>query len=220
MAWELTGAIMAAAAVQRAGDGLGALTPDLSWPSLPGLPALPELPAFPDLSGLDPRPALHRGVDHALGLFGLRPSGLWVPATPTVRRSPVHLLRSGPDAGRPLPAPSARGWAGAIDPDGLVRFLRAQHPFKPALHVSLLTGESEETVRKWLKRETRPGFRATLVLVCVYGPELLEAALTREAGARRPVWLDEIRRGHDRLRLAAELAALGPRIDAALELAR
>lgn len=189
--FELEAAILGAAALARAEQ------------LLPGLPSLPELPALPD-----PRPALFRGVDHVRGLFLRRPDGLFVPCAPAlVRPSAAAPAESGAVAHRPRPGE----WSDAIDLGGMIRFLHREHGPKAAEHVAARTGEPLTTVRKWFRLETKPGFRATLVLVCVYGPPLLEAAL-----ARQPAWFAEIRAGADRLRLAGELAALRGQIDRVL----
>ena len=143
--------------------------------------------------------------------FRRRPSGLWAPAAPgligaaSVSAGPGR--ESGPAGGTGRPGAAQD----LVDLDGLVAFLRRRHPAKTAYCVAAATGESSETVRKWLKRETRPGFRATLVLVCVYGLPLIEACVRR-----RPGWLDEATAETGRHAIAAQLAALRPLIVGAL----
>ena len=81
-------------------------------------------------------------------------------------------------------AKRAQVWADRIDLDGLVSFLRAQHPQKTAEDVSARTGHSIATVRKWLSREVTPNGVAITALYLTYGPELLHAVVR---GA--PAWL-------------------------------
>lgn len=194
--------------------------------AVPELPAMPGLPELPDLAGL-----AGRVVDHAAS-FVRSPSGLFVPAGPARPAGPALIGRalpidadlSGTAAGQSRPpglggaerpggsqAEPRGGWSDVVDLDGLVAFLRRTHPLKPAMHVAALTGESVETVRKWLRYETRPGMRATIVLVCVYGLPLVEACVRRH-----PVWLVAASANRGRHALADQLAALRPQIDAAL----
>jgi hypothetical protein len=175
---------------------------------LPGLPALTR-PALPSL--LQPGQLFGRALDHVASTFRRRPSGIYVPAAPALigHAWPPPADASGPDAGRTRPRPGV--WAEALELDGLATFLRARHPTKTAQHVAALTGESQETVRKWLRLETRPGLRATIILVCVYELPLIEACLRRH-----PDWLARAREDSGRHAIAAELASLRPRIDAAL----
>ncbi|TDR94177.1 hypothetical protein [Enterovirga rhinocerotis] len=182
---SLEAAIVGAVALQTAGRLISAR------PSLPSLPALPAMPAFP---------ALH------LPSFRLRPSGLWIPAAPAILSSPSPS-ESGAGASRVR----TQAWKNLVDQDGLVAFLRARHPTKTAAHVAAATGEPLETVRKWLRHETRPGMRALLVLVCVYELPLVEACLRRH-----PDWIVRAREDAGRHVLAAELRAFWPRIEAAL----
>lgn len=168
--------------------------------------AMPELPALPSLPGL---PALPHWSSFR------RPSGLLVPAAPAAPVAPAApaliLAREGAGGSGAGGGRSRASWAEAVDPDGLAAFLRREHPAKTAIHVAARTGESRETVRKWLRRETRPGMRATLVLVCVYGLPLVEACIRRQ-----PSWLAQARAESGRHALAAQLAALRPQIEAAL----
>lgn len=201
--YELEAAIAGVVALRAASSWL----PDLGMPDLAGIGASVSGAAAGAVE------IVVEGVGHVASLvgWGRTESGLFVPAAPAIlvgaAESPLPPRRSGPDDGRPR-----GGWADAIDVDALAAFLRAQHPAKPAQHVAALTGESAETVRKWLKRETRPGFRATLVLVCVYGLPLLEACLAQG----EPGWIAEVRLGLDRARLVGELAALGRRIESVI----
>ena len=192
---QLASALAGAVVLRRAGD----LVPSIGLSEL----ALPELPSLPD-----PIALMSRGFDHVASTFWARPSGLFVPAAPAIvsRISAEAGAGSGLSPGRIRPGPE-RAWSDAIDLDALADFLRAQHERDTAKHVARLTGEPVETVRKWLKRETRPGFRATIVLVCIYGPELLEAVLKRQPG-----WLAEARLGLDRARLAGELSSVTTRL--------
>jgi hypothetical protein len=64
--------------------------------------------------------------------------------------------------------------------------LRDRHPDKTAECVAAAIDEPAATVRKWLEGRARPGWRATLKLVGVYGPELLAAAMDSP-----PEWLDD-----------------------------
>lgn len=101
---------------------------------------------------------------------------------------------------RPKPGPPAR--RGRIDAAGLARFLRAQHPHKPAEHASVRTGVPLDTVTKILKRETLPVGRTLLAFVVGYGPELLAAVLP-DVDER---WLEGARILADQARLEEELA--------------
>jgi hypothetical protein len=94
-------------------------------------------------------------------------------------------------------AKDAQIWAGE---------LRARHPVKTAEHVAALTGEPVATIRKWLEGRARPGWRAWLKLIGVYGPDILAAAFETP-----PEWLDEAARAQKRAWLAAEYAALQER---------
>lgn len=197
--FSLEAALIGAVALRQAGRILQAR------PALPPLPALPALPHFPS--------------------FRPRPSGLWVPASPAiVASSTAPAAESGTAAGRarlfsvgaePSRPGMARSWSSAVDLDGLVAFLRSRHPTKTAAHVAALTGEPLETVRKWLRHETRPGMRAMLILVCVYELPLVEACLNRH-----PDWIRRARADAGRHALAAELRTLWPRIEAMMESAR
>lgn len=166
-------------------------------PAFPAMPALPGLPALPSLSDL---------VGHARFRFVRRASGVFVPATPALigAASPAKRSASGPVR--------HRSWSDAIDLEGMLVFLEVTHGRrKVAEAVAARLGEPVTTVRKWFGRETRPSFRATMLLVCEYGPPLLEAGLKRH-----PDWLAAQRAGTDRLVLAGEMAALRARLNLAL----
>lgn len=196
VSWELEAAIVGVAAMNRAGQWLGAVA----------IPALPTLP--------DPLSFLSDSFDHAAAaLFRQREDGLFVPAAPALvtRSSGFGPVVSGPGPAR-IRTPRPGEWSDAIDVAGMVAFLSRAHGHrKVAESVAAATGEPLSTVRKWFALETKPGFRATLVLVCVYGPDLLEAALRRQ-----PAWFTDIRSGADRIRLAGELSAMRARIDEVL----
>lgn len=96
-----------------------------------------------------------------------------------------------------------RDWSAQVDGDGLVRFLRAAHPSKTAIHVAARTRLPADTVKKWLAGVALPNGRAVLVLACCYGPELLRAMLRDPPG-----WLDASARGAEQARIEARLAAL------------
>lgn len=96
-----------------------------------------------------------------------------------------------------------RDWSAEIDADGLIRFLRTQHPCKTALNVAARTQLPADTVKKWLLGAALPNGRAILVLSCAYGPELLRAMLRHPPG-----WLDAAARGAEQVRLEAKLADL------------
>lgn len=100
---------------------------------------------------------------------------------------------------RPEAGGVPRRWQ--VDPAGLARFLRAQHPVKPAEHAAARTGIPVETVAKLLARETLPVGRTLLAFIVAYGPDLLAAVLPG-AEAR---WLAGARILADQARLEAEL---------------
>ena len=86
-------------------------------------------------------------------------------------------------------------WSEIIDVDGLARFLHAEHPRDAAKTVAKRTRQPLGTVKKWLNGSARPSLHAALVLVCVYGPEVL-AAMLREP----PEWLDASARAAEQAR--------------------
>ena len=131
---------------------------------------------FPDAMPLAPDPRSPAACPDASGQAGLVSVTLWRdPATPLRRQR--------------------------IDTAGLARFLREQHPHKPAEHAAARTGVPLDTVLKLLKRETLPVGRTMLAFIVAYGPELLAAVLP-DADAR---WLAGARILADQARLEAEL---------------
>lgn len=92
-------------------------------------------------------------------------------------------------------------WSEIIDLDGLGRFLREEHPRDAAKSVAKRTRQPFGTVKKWLNGSARPNLHAALVLVCVYGPEVL-AAMLREP----PEWLDASARAAEQARQRSRLS--------------
>jgi hypothetical protein len=86
-------------------------------------------------------------------------------------------------------------------------FLRARHPQRTADNVAAETGLKSATIAKWLERESAPNGVAMLVLVAVYGPDFLGAAMSAP-----PAWLSApMRAAHAEL-LLAELEDIRARI--------
>lgn len=89
-----------------------------------------------------------------------------------------------------------------VDPGAFGRFIRAQHPHKPAEHCARLTGIPLDSVDKMLTRESLPNGRNFLLCIVAYGPELLAAVLP-DADER---WLAGARILADQAHLEEELA--------------
>ncbi len=90
-----------------------------------------------------------------------------------------------------------------VDGGRVCAFLRRVAPIKTAECISDDTGESVETVRKMLSRESAPSFGFTIRLIQVYGPDFLCAVLPKP-----PDWLKakKVDADFDRLkRLSDEL---------------
>ncbi|GEP12276.1 hypothetical protein MMMDOFMJ_1645 [Methylobacterium gnaphalii] len=102
---------------------------------------------------------------------------------------------------------AGQNWSDKIDCDGLVRFLRAQHPDKTPAAVSALTKLPIDTVKNWMVGRAAPNGRAMLVLACVYGPEIMVAMLRDPPG-----WLDAAARAAEQARLETQLAELQAKI--------
>jgi hypothetical protein len=189
------------AAAKVAGLELPAIAlPHLELPALPAF----SVPAFLHRAAI-PAPAILRGG------FVRRPSGLVVPPVIAAPCADAGAL-SGAIADRIRPGDLKPGaWAERVDLAGLARFLTRRHPEKTAYHVAAETGLPADTVKKYLRLEMAPGFKATIVLVCTYGPELLAAMLSEP-----PEWLDPAMRQRDQAALTQELAALSARIDRVL----
>lgn len=126
----------------------------------------------------------------------------WLFGSEASARCPDGLGMSGAALDHFFPK-AGRDWSAQVDGDGLVRFLRAAHPGKTAIHVAARTRLPPDTVKKWLAGVALPNGRAVLVLACCYGPELLRAMLRDPPG-----WLDASARGAEQARIEARLAAL------------
>jgi hypothetical protein len=87
-----------------------------------------------------------------------------------------------------------------VDLGGLTRFLRFVHPEKTASNVAADTGLPYESVKKWLVGAAAPGFRATMVLIAVYGPDLIASAFRS-----MPAWLSSEEREERLARIEAEI---------------
>lgn len=76
--------------------------------------------------------------------------------------------------------------------EGIVRLLRRLHPRDTAHLVAARTGISHRTVENWLHANNEMRALHLLVLVDVYGPEVLACAWPVADGARGalPEWLD------------------------------
>jgi len=94
--------------------------------------------------------------------------------------------------------------------DRAVAFLRAQHPVKTAEAIEAETGGVVTAARakKWLAGVARPDFRATMALICVYGPAFLSAVLHEE-----PQWVVRATRAERLAALEAEHARLKSEIE-------
>lgn len=91
------------------------------------------------------------------------------------------------------------------------QFLRQRHPFKPAEAVEYATGGlvTAGQVKKWLLGHSAPSLPALMVLIGVYGPEIIGAIMGSVPG-----WLDAAARADRLSRLGGDLAALSSEIDA------
>lgn len=115
----------------------------------------------------------------------------------------------------PMPASSevrvsqSRQSSGAVAPERIFDFLRCRHPQKTADNVAAETGISRETIHAWFTRGSAPSWSHMAVLILVYGPDFLAAALPA-----RPAWLDGAAREARRTALEAEIAARQAELDA------
>ncbi|MBJ7543239.1 hypothetical protein [Rhodomicrobium udaipurense] len=94
--------------------------------------------------------------------------------------------------------------------DRAVAFLRAQHPENTAKAIEAETCGlvSMHTAKKWLTGDAAPNFKATLALICVYGPNFLSAVLHEE-----PQWVVRATRAERLAALEAEHARLQREIE-------
>jgi hypothetical protein len=86
-------------------------------------------------------------------------------------------------------------------------FLRAKHPFKTADCVAAQTGISANTISKWLRGESRPGWGHTMALIGVYGADFLWASSPQSR-----VWLAPARKLEELRQLESERVRLNQRI--------
>lgn len=101
-----------------------------------------------------------------------------------------------------------------VDHTGLARFFRQLHPFDTAGLVAADLGVSRSTARNWLEGRNRLSLPHLLLLMAVYGPDVLKALWPGSA----PGWLDSAvqaemieRREAQLAKLQTDLAALKAR---------
>ena len=99
-------------------------------------------------------------------------------------------------------------WSNRIDFRGLAVFLRRLYPSKTAARVAADTGLPADSIKKWLSLEVQPNGRAMLVLVCVYGADLILASV-KDA----PDWCNRDARRARRAKLLAEIAEIESEIE-------
>lgn len=91
-----------------------------------------------------------------------------------------------------------------MNTDGVAAFLRRRHPVNTAHMVEGQTGIPHRTVENWLHRNNEMRAVHLLLLVSVYGPDVLAAAWPVGANGGVPSWLDAGRAADELAALEAE----------------
>ena len=94
--------------------------------------------------------------------------------------------------------------AGKIDTESVKRavaFIERLYPVKTGDNFKAATGISADTFRKWRDGVSAPGWRHSLRMILVFGPEFLAATLDNP-----PAWLDAASRQEMAARLQSEIA--------------
>lgn len=110
--------------------------------------------------------------------------------------------KSGLDANR-IRSRGDQKWSDRVGLDGIGTFLRTLYPEKTAANVAADTGLPVDSIKKWLNGEASPGFKATVVLIGVYGPGFVSAMFQ---GA--PEWVERAASEERLSQIEAEIAAL------------
>jgi hypothetical protein len=93
---------------------------------------------------------------------------------------------------------------GKIDGESVKRavaFIERRHPVKTGASFEAETGISAETFRKWRDGASMPGWRHSLKMILVFGPEFLAATVENA-----PAWLNDAYRAEMARKLTAEIA--------------
>lgn len=163
-----------------------------------------SLPAMPDVMG-----AARAVGDAMVWRFGLQPVPSFCDPVPGSAAAVATIAGWESTVGKSgliwdhFFSNADQDWSDEIDLAGLARFLRLIHPDKTAMNVAADTRQPVDTVKKWLAGVAVPNGRAMLVLVCVYGPEVLVAMLRKHPG-----WLVETARAAEQAHLEARVASL------------
>lgn len=90
-----------------------------------------------------------------------------------------------------------------FDVEGLISWLRSRFPRSTAYHVEAETRIPAASIENWLHRRSVPSVQHFAILVSVFGPTLLAAAL-----ASPPAWLDDAAKLERRREIDAQIARL------------
>jgi hypothetical protein len=113
--------------------------------------------------------------------------------------------------------PSSTGVAGkssrkggrlsGVAADRAMAFLRRRYPIRTADHIAADAGTTSDAARKWLAGVSSPGFSASIRLVAVHGPPLLETMFDEP-----PPWLSAAAAATEATELLATIEAARRRL--------
>lgn len=90
-----------------------------------------------------------------------------------------------------------------FDLAGLVGWLKCRFPSSTGYHVEAATGISAQSVQNWLERRSRPSAEHFSILMCVFGPSLVKAAVRLPAD-----WIERACEAERLVEIEAELHRL------------